>query len=329
MRLLNSTTMEFKVFNDEELPLYAILSHTWGDEEISYQDQRFIQRLAALPDSLRQNEAYVAALEAAAGLEFTMMGRRSIYDRAGYTKIEMTAKIAKGLNMNWFWVDTCCIDKSSSAELQEAINSMYRWYEKSAYCIVFLEDAEPDIIGSPTEIKLEKMLEHSRWIIRGWTLQELIAPHDVIFYDSAWTFIGEKSRSLSCIRGVTGIPEYVLATGDLSRASVAQKMAWAARRTTSRIEDIAYSLLGIFQVYMPMLYGERENAFLRLQEEIIRTTPDDSIFAWTASEGSLSTYRGLFARSPREFRDSHLVSRGHGTFASSNMGLRIELVLRP
>jgi hypothetical protein len=106
-------------------------------------------------------------------------------------------------------------------------------------------------------------------------------------------------------------------------------MSWASGRTTSRIEDLAYSLLGIFQVYMPMLYGEREHAFLRLQEEIIRTTRDDSIFAWTAPEGSLSMYRGLLARSPSEFRDSHMMTRGNGMFGSSNMGMRIDLVLRP
>lgn len=161
------------------------------------------------------------------------------------------------------------------------------------------------------------------------TLQELIAPSVVAFYNSTWNYIDEKHKSLSQIYEVTGIPEYVLATGDLSRASVAQKMSWASRRKTSRVEDIAYSLLGIFNVYMPMLYGEKENAFLRLQEEIIRTTSDDSIFAWTAPKGSLSTYRGLLARSPREFRDSHLVRRGQGTFASSNMGLRVEMGVRP
>lgn len=168
MRLLHSTTFEFKVFNDEELPPYAILSHTWGDEEVSYQDQRFLQRLVALPDNLRKNEAYIAALEAAAGLDFTMMGRGDIGDRAGYRKLEKTAKIAKEMNLDWFWADTCCIDKSSSAELQEAINSMYRWYQNSTYCIVYLEDAEFDMIGNPIEGELERMLRDSKWITRGW-----------------------------------------------------------------------------------------------------------------------------------------------------------------
>jgi hypothetical protein len=226
-------------------------------------------------------------------------------------------------------VDTCCIDESSSAELQEAINSMYRWYRNATYCIVFLEDAATSHTMHRTEEAFLEMLQQSRWITRGWTLQELIAPSVVAFYDSAWGFVTEKHQSLRSLRLATGIPEYVLDTSDLSRASVAQKMAWAAKRTTSRVEDLAYSLLGIFQVYMPMLYGERENVFLRLQEEVIRTTPDDSIFAWTAVEGSLSTYRGLLARSPSEFRNSHLMSRGNGTFANSNLGLRIDIVLIP
>jgi hypothetical protein len=205
---------------------------------------------------------------------------------------------------------------------------MYRWYQKSTYCIVYLEDVQFTRPTVSRQATFEKLLASSRWITRGWTLQELIAPSLVAFYDSQWIYLTKKHSSLGVIRAVTGIPEYVLATGDLSRASVAQKMAWSSKRTTSRIEDLAYSLLGIFKVCMPMLYCERENAFLRLQEEIIRTTRDDSIFAWTASEGSVSTYRSLLARSPSEFADSQSITQGDGTFETSKMGLRVELVLR-
>jgi hypothetical protein len=187
---------------------------------------------------------------------------------------------------------------------------MYRWYQNATYCIVFLEDVVTSHATHPTEAEFKEMLHRSRWITRGWTLQELIAPSLVAVYDCNWKYVTEKHKYLNSIRIATGIPEYVLDTGDLSRASVAQKRAWASKRTTSRIEDLAYSLLGIFQVYMPMLYGEREHAFLRLQEEIIRTNSDDSIFAWTAAEGSLSTYRGLLARSPSELKNSHLIFRG-------------------
>jgi hypothetical protein len=325
MRLLNSTTLDFQVFNDEQLPPYAILSHTWGDEEVSYQDHSFMQRLAVVPKELRENAAYTAVLESAAGLDFMTVDKIPINQRAGYRKIKQTAKIAKEMDLKWLWVDTCCIDKSSSAELQEAINAMYRWYQQSTFCLVYLEDCEAKLDGRPTEEDLEEMLMSSKWITRGWTLQELIAPRAVTFYDSAWQPITEKLKSLPTIHRVTRIPEYVLATGNTSQASVAQRMSWAAHRTTSRVEDIAYSLLGIFEVHMPMLYGERANAFLRLQEEIIRKTPDDSIFAWTSMNGSRSKYRGMLARSPKEFEKCINVSRGYGNFAISNMGLRIEM----
>jgi hypothetical protein len=132
-----------------------------------------------------------------------------------------------------------------------------------------------------------------------------------------WSFSYELSRA-------TGVSEQVLITGDLGQASVAEKMSWAANRQTTRIEDRAYSVMGLFGIHMPMLYGEGENAFRRLQEEIIRTTPDDSIFAWRSREGSISSYCGLLARSPDEYLGSERVTRGHGTFATSNMGLRIE-----
>lgn len=160
MRLLNSISLDFRAFNDEQLPPYAILSHTWGNEEISYQEQRLVQRLAALPHKLRHDEAYVASLEIAAGLDFCVTGR-NIKSRAAYHKIERTAVIARQMGLRWFWVDTCCIDKSSSAELQEAINSMYRWYEKSAYCVVYLEEAK-------SAVNLVTILKESRWITRGW-----------------------------------------------------------------------------------------------------------------------------------------------------------------
>lgn len=335
MRLLNATKLDFRVFGDEELPLFAILSHTWGDEEVSYQELKFLSRLTAFPPLLKSKVnhdmqmALVAALEAAAGLDFSGTGRETISSRAGYKKITQTARLAKQMGLDWVWIDTCCIDKSSSAELQEAINSMYRWYQLAHHCIVYLDDALTENDPPSREPNFERMLRDSKWITRGWTLQELIAPSTVVFYDSAWSPIGEKHDNLASIRRVTGIPESVLATGDLSYASVAQKMAWAANRRTSRVEDRAYSLLGIFGVHLPMLYGERENAFHRLQEEILRTTTDDSIFAWTATSGGLNTYRGLLARSPEEFQNCRWASRGQGIFANSNMGLRMEMALQP
>jgi hypothetical protein len=325
MRLLNATSLKFEVFSDDQLPPYAILSHTWGDEEVSYQDMRLLHKRLALPEHLRDNEILVAAMEAAAGCSSSITGPHSIRSRAGYSKLQMTSEIARGQKLNHFWIDTCCIDKSSSAELQESINSMYRWYRQSSFCVVYLEDTLFN--ASLTSRWFGEALRASRWITRGWTLQELIAPTKVIFYDQNWKPICSKGHSISTISKITAISEQILSTGDLSQASVAQKMSWAADRQTTRMEDRAYSLMGFFGIHMPMLYGEGENAFRRLQEEIIRTTPDDSIFAWRVGEGSLSTYCGLLATSPDDFRHSNRVRQGRSTFGTSNLGLRIETLI--
>lgn len=140
MRLLVASTLEFESFNEDAVPPYAILSHTWGSHEVTYQEMSFFQKLKRSPVELRQKSFYVASLMAAAGLDFSDANENSIKGRQGFEKIQQTAAIAKSKGLHYFWLDTCCIDKSSSAELQEAINSMYQWYEKSTYCIVHLED---------------------------------------------------------------------------------------------------------------------------------------------------------------------------------------------
>jgi hypothetical protein len=180
---------------------------------------------------------------------------------------------------------------------------MYKWYQQSQTCVAYLEDVALETRRREGISQFGSRIKLSRWITRGWTLQELIAPRRVEFYDSVWTYICRKADVLADLRLATKIPEYVLATGDLQFASVAQKMSWAATRFTSRLEDQAYSLLGLFDVQMPMLYREGEKAFLRIQEQILRTNTDDSIFAWEAVGSPSTTYRGLFARSPREFMD--------------------------
>ena len=328
MRLLHATTLEFENFNDD-IPPYAILSHTWEAHEVTYQELSFIQKLSRLPDELRQNMLYVASLMAAAGLDFFDANEDSIRNRKGYAKIEKTAQIAKSRGLEYFWLDTCCIDKTSSAELQEAINSMYQWYRKSAYCIVHLGDQIRQIDLQWTRREFQSMLKRSRWLTRGWTLQELIAPHVVVFYELGWSELCGKADVLSEIEELTGIPRYVLATGELRYSSVAQKMSWAAGRTTTRSEDVAYSLMGFFDVHMPMLYGEGIKAFQRLQEEIIRTTSDDSIFAWLAEDAGVSTLRGMFARSPKEFKTCSAVTRGENSFISeANRGLHLFVPLQ-
>ncbi|RII15154.1 hypothetical protein CUC08_Gglean003621 [Alternaria sp. MG1] len=245
MRLINCSTLQLEEFFGSNISPYAILSHTWGDEEVSFAD--------------------------------ISSGRGST--RSGYRKIKYTCEQAIDDGFKYAWVDTCCIDKSSSPELSEAINSMFNWYRKSDICYVYLSDV--------LDAGLEEDFPESRWFTRGWTLQELLAPEDVTFYNSKWVYLGTKTEHARWISAITGIDKkalfprrYNLDHGDLSPFCVAQRMSWASKRQTTREEDIAYCLLGIFDINMPLLYGEGHHAFLRLQEEIIRKTDDDSILAW-------------------------------------------------
>lgn len=190
----------------------------------------------------------------------------------GYTKFIRACETACKFGFNRLWMDTCCIDKSNSSELSEAINSMYVWYKESALCIVYLDDVVKGKRGCE--------LARSKWFKRGWTLQELIAPEDVLFFDKDWTVLGGKKDLALLITDITKVDTYVLQTGNMDGICVAKKMSWAAKRETTRVEDRAYSLMGIFGVNMPTIYGEGEEAFIRLQEEIMKRTDDQSIFAW-------------------------------------------------
>ncbi|KAF2095563.1 hypothetical protein NA57DRAFT_11197, partial [Rhizodiscina lignyota] len=186
-------------------------------------------------------------------------------------KIEMTCQLAREEYLEYAWVDTCCIDKSSSAELTESINSMFKWYSQADICCAFLADWKPE----------DSNFTHCKWFTRGWTLQELLPSKDVIFYDLNWQPRGTKRDLCAEIAQVSGIIESVL-TGEteLTDVPVAVRMSWAASRITTREEDMAYSLLGIFDINMTMIYGEGNKAFQRLQQEIIQSTNDLSIFAW-------------------------------------------------
>jgi ankyrin repeat protein len=265
MRLLHTLELEkggFKIeeFGDNSIPQYAILSHTWDKEEVTLQD---------------------------------MEGKSAMETKKGYAKVKSSCSQARKDGFEYIWIDTCCIDKASSAELSEALNSMYRWYEEAELCYAFLADV-PQGTGAGDEFK------NSKWFTRGWTLQELIAPSTVIFFDSEWQRVGDKSDLQKPISKITGIPGNFLLGDDLGYASIAQRMSWAAQRKTTRIEDLAYCLMGIFGIYMPMLYGEGERAFIRLQEEIMRITDDHSLFAWRWTED----HGGILATSPAAFAKS-------------------------
>lgn len=263
MYLLNVETRKLEYFAGT-VPFYAILSHTWGDDEIAFQD----------------------------------IGAAGVEQRTGYAKVDKTCELAAEHGLDYAWIDTCCIDKSSSAELSEAINSMYRWYKESTVCYAYLSDVYADR-SNPYAVSAE--LPNSRYFTRGWTLQEVIAPSVVIFYNAGWREIGNKSLLRLDLMSVTGISTKFLLGADLQSASVAQRMSWASRRVTTRLEDRAYCLLGIFGVNMPLLYGEGERAFARLQEEIIRTRDDYSIFAWAMSVPGTA---GVLSPSPEGFQDS-------------------------
>jgi hypothetical protein len=146
---------------------------------------------------------------------------------------------------------------------------MFRWYKNAQVCYVYLSD-----------VTVETEFHSSRWFTRGWTLQELIAPSNITFYDKDWDDVGTKQELGNYISDITGIDLGVLRGQDLELVSAAKKMSWAALRQTTRTEDVAYCLLGIFDVNMPLLYGEGKKAFIRLQEEIMKVSSDQSLFAW-------------------------------------------------
>ncbi|KAI1854280.1 hypothetical protein JX266_001421 [Neoarthrinium moseri] len=252
MRLINVRTLVIQEFG-QSTPPYAILSHTWEEGEVSYQE----------------------------------FHKRAAKKKPGFLKISRFCREARQQGYDYGWVDTCCIDKTSSAELSEAINSMFRWYQNAELCLAYLSDVIHD-----DEQHIETQLKSSRWLTRGWTLQELLAPRQVLFYGAQWHFIGDRNLLAPAIRASTGISEHYLLQDTSSffnkrsrilrvqGAAIAEKMSWAAGRKTTREEDVAYSLLGLCGITMPLLYGEGSQAFLRLQEEVIRRHFDPTLLAW-------------------------------------------------
>jgi hypothetical protein len=322
MWLLDTSTLELNEFTGENIPCYAILSHTWGsaEEEISFHDLRKDRDAAQL--------------------------------RAGYNKVKNCCLKSAEDGYRYAWIDTCCIDKRSSAELSEAINSMFKWYQNAQVCYVYLVDVQSSGCDPSPEVN-DDAFSKSRWFTRGWTLQELVAPRCIQFFGQDWTLIGTKKLPMESpkharednpsndpfllkLARITGIREEVLQDPlAIRRTSVAQRMSWAARRQTTRGEDIAYAMMGLFGVNMPILYGEgQQKAFKRLQFEIIKSSPDQSIFAWRANRES----SGLLAETPLDFAESgeiqpwypNATSRGTTflPYSMTNMGLSINLPIK-
>ncbi|KAF5340100.1 hypothetical protein D9758_013163 [Tetrapyrgos nigripes] len=276
MRLLNTVTLKLEEFYTD-IPPYAILSHTWEKEEITFQDIRNL---------------------------------KAAKRKAGYAKIENACQRARQYDFEWIWIDSCCINKESSAELSEAINSIYQYYADAVVCYVYLSGVSAEY--HPRDLK--SSFSKSRWFTRGWTLQELLAPKYVVFLDEKWVKIGTRWSLRDAVSAITSIPGPVEVFGDrdIEEYSVAQRMSWAALRKTTRPEDEAYCLMGIFGI-----------------------SDDRSIFAWVASESPRNKERGLLARSPYEFRfsgqvkpsNSDLSGLEYASYSFGNNGLRIHLPL--
>lgn len=290
MRLLNTKSLQLQEFFERDTPPYAILSHRWGADEILYND------MVPTADQSKTQQKH------------------------GYAKLLGSCNLAQQQDYEWIWIDTCCIDKSSSAELTEAINSMYQWYEAAEVCYAYLDDVES-----------QDTFTESKWFTRGWTLQELIAPGLVMFYSAAWEFIGTKRSLVSTIAAKSQVDVQVLMGGDPLEMSVARRMYWASHRVTTRVEDEAYCLLGLFGVNMPLIYGEGRKAFRRLQEEIIRLNDDQSILAWYATEEADGTAVDFLASGASDFQESgdiaaHPYRRtGQEAMMITSQGLSVEL----
>jgi hypothetical protein len=221
------------IIRSEEVPPYAILSHTWGEQEVVFDDLKDIENAQS---------------------------------KEGYQKIRFCALQAERDGLNHFWVDTCCIDKANNTELSKAINSMFRWYQSAKRCYVFLSDVEHDTLEGDGE----SAFRQSRWFTRGWTLQELLAPHSVEFFSKSGARLGDKESLKHTIHEVTGIPIKALSGNDLSNFEFPQRFSWAANRQTTEEEDGAYCLFGIFGVHLPLIYGEgKDNALERLKSAAI------------------------------------------------------------
>lgn len=275
LRLEDDGGFSLAEYIGRNIPPYAILSHTWGADH---------------------DEVTLEDLVAGTGK-----------NKAGYQKLVFCGKQAAKDNLQWFWVDTCSIDKSSSAELSEAINSMFRWYHKATRCYVYLSDVSTSGFAT-NDLSFQK----SRWFTRGWTLQELIAPTSVEFFSAEGERLGDKISLAREIAEITGISIQALQGRPLGQFSVDERMSWAERRETKREEDIAYSLLGIFDIHMPLIYGEgRDRALFRLQKEIkesveYKPLPQYHISATEAADVAEESYKYRIS-----FNDSIVLPQEH------------------
>ncbi|KAF1936956.1 HET-domain-containing protein [Clathrospora elynae] len=227
-------------FNEDTIPSYAILSHRWGAEaqEVTFDD----------------------------------IARTIGKDKSGYEKIQFCGEQARQDGLQYFWIDTCCINKANKAEFSWAIQSMFRWYRNAARCYVYLSDVTASPQGTDEEASAplwDSDFRKSEWFTRGWTLQELLAPGSVEFFTREWEKLGDKLSLIQQIYEITGIPRPALQGVSLSQFSINERLRWKEHRKTTCEEDGTYSLLGIFDVDLAPVYGEgAAGAFRRLMVEI-------------------------------------------------------------
>jgi hypothetical protein len=226
------------LLGNDTIPPYAILSHTWGDEEVTFED-----------------------LTHGAGL-----------GKKGFEKIQFCMQQAAADGLHYSWVDTCCINKNDFTELQHAINSFFPWYRDADICYVFLSDVSATKRKADSEAfqcVWERAFRDSRWFTRGWTLQELLAPRKLKFFSCEGKALGHVQELQYLIHSITKLPIAALTGDSLEEFGIEERLGWTQNRTTTRDEDKAYSLLGIFGVHMPLIYGEgQKKAFRRLRKEI-------------------------------------------------------------
>ena len=298
MWLLSTSRAELRQFSSPETVPggYAILSHVWNGQEQSFQET---QELEARCKNTGQNPRDLSS-----------------------DKVRQSCLLAEKQGHQWIWNDTCCINKMSSTELSEAINSMFQYYSLANECYAYLQDV-PERSARTREEDVEHGFRNSKWHTRGWTLQELVAPAHVLFFNQKWELLGSKVDMAEVLQDITRIPAKILRLEvSLEDTSVATRMSWAADRETTRLEDEAYCLLGIFSINMPSLYGEGRRAFQRLQEEIMKNIPDTTLFAWGNTwDCSDSEYTaemdGYLATNHLQSYDSYLLAPAPSSFRNS------------
>ncbi|KAI1869274.1 uncharacterized protein JN550_005904 [Neoarthrinium moseri] len=320
MRLLDTATFEMvsgeqSTFKEEG---YAILSHRWVGREITF------EQIQSLASQLRS---------------------APVQPTAQLAKIRGACDRAREQGLQWMWIDSCCINKASTVEESESINSMFKWYRDAKLCITYLSDVRFST-GNPKGEVFRSVdgTTASVWFSRGWTLQELLAPKAMQFFDMDWQYMGTKAELADILAHITQIDvRYLTGEKHFGNACIASKMSWIASRTTARVEDLAYSMLGIFNVVMTPRYGEGMRAFMRLQQLLLSTLTDESLFAWklpqyqppqvfTVPAGWEADEWGLLAPTPSCFKDSNRlttigkpVPRVHGGFSMTQQGLQVPI----